>query len=49
MRWWRLATGTVVVAVFYVGRAMVRSASVYKIDVGPVSERWLAEQRERKG
>jgi hypothetical protein len=49
MRWWKLATGTVVVAAFFVGRAMVRSARVYEIDVGPVSERWLAEQKGRKG
>jgi hypothetical protein len=49
MRWWKLATGTVVVVAFFVGRAIVRSARVYAIDVGPISEGWLAEQSGPKG
>jgi hypothetical protein len=48
MWWLGLTTGTVLVAALFLRRVFARSSpSASQLDVGNVSENWLAEQRGR--
>ena len=48
MFWFGVTSGTLIVLAFVLRRALRRSMPKSHIDVGNVSDNWLAEERGRK-